>query len=73
LNRIAELNEKDRLRKEKEIAQNNLETFILDTSDKLSQSEFESVTTEAERDKILAKCSQVRLISPFSPLLFSRS
>lgn len=57
--RIAELNEKDRLRKEKEIAQNNLETFILDTSDKLSQSEFESVTTEAERDKILAKCSQI--------------
>ena len=58
--RISELNERDRQRKEKEIAQNTLETFILDTSDKLSQPEFESLTTEKERNKILTKCSQVR-------------
>jgi len=57
--RISELNERDRQRKEKEIAQNTLETFILDTSDKLSQPEFESLTTEKERNKILTKCSQI--------------
>jgi len=57
--RIFELNEKDRLRKEMEIAQNNLETFILDTSDKLSQTEFETLTTEEERANILAKCSEI--------------
>ena len=58
--RCVELNEKDRLRREKEIAQNNLETFILDTSDKLSQAEFEAVTTEKERTSILEKCSEVK-------------
>jgi len=57
--RCVELNEKDRLRREKEIAQNNLETFILDTSDKLSQAEFEAVTTEKERTSILEKCSEI--------------
>lgn len=56
---IAALNEKDRKRREKEIAQNSLETFILDTQDKLTQEEFESVTTEEERTNILEKCSQV--------------
>ena len=56
---IAALNEKDRKRREKEIAQNSLETFILDTQDKLSQEEFESVTTEEERTNILENCSQV--------------
>ena len=48
-----------------EIAQNNLETFILDTSDKLSQTEFETLTTEEERANILAKCSEVRIIFLF--------
>jgi len=56
---IGELDEKDRIRKEKEISQNSLETFILDTQDKLSQEEFESLTTEEERTKIIEKCSTV--------------
>ena len=56
---LSELNEKERKRREKEVAQNNLETFILDTQDKLSQPEFESLTTDSERSKILEKCSQV--------------
>jgi molecular chaperone DnaK (HSP70) len=58
--RIDALNEKDRARKEKEISQNNLETFILDIQDKLSQDEFQSLTTEDDRTKILEKCSEVR-------------
>ncbi len=58
--RIDALNEKDHARKEKEIAQNNLETFILDIQDKLSQDEFQSLTTEDDRTKILEKCSEVR-------------
>lgn len=57
--RIGELDEKDRIRKEKEISQNSLETFILDTQDKLSQEEFESLTTEEERTKIIEKCSTI--------------
>ena len=57
--RIADLNEKDRVRKEKEMAKNGLETFILDTQDKLTQSEYEGVTTEDERAEILAKCSDI--------------
>lgn len=56
--RINDLNEKDRARKEKEIAQNNLETFILDIQDKLSQEEFQSLVTEEDRTKILEKCSE---------------
>lgn len=59
LQRINDLNEKDRARKEKEIAQNNLETFILDIQDKLSQEEFQSLVTEEDRTKILEKCSEV--------------
>jgi hypothetical protein len=31
----------------------------LDTQDKLSQAEFESLTTKKERSKILEKCSEV--------------
>nr|CAG4646331.1 EOG090X07RL [Macrothrix elegans] len=57
--RIAELNEKDRVRKEKEMAQNALEAFILDTQDKLNQEEFQLLTTEDERNQILEKCNQV--------------
>lgn len=53
------MDEKDRLRREKEIAQNSLETFILDTQDKLTQDEFQSLTTEVERSQILEKCSEV--------------
>ena len=49
---IGELDEKDRIRKEKEISQNSRETFILHTQAKLSQEEFESLTTEEERTKI---------------------
>ena len=58
--RIEALNEKDRIRKEKEISQNNLETFILDIQDKLSQDEFQALTTEEERTQILEKSSEVR-------------
>ena len=57
--RIEALNEKDRIRKEKEISQNNLETFILDIQDKLSQDEFQALTTEEERTQILEKSSEV--------------
>ena len=56
---MADYNEQDRLRREKEQAMNGLETFILDTQDKLSQTEFESLTTKKERSKILEKCSEV--------------
>lgn len=59
-NRIQELNEKDRIRKEKEIAQNSLETFILDVQDKLSQEEFQALVKEDERTQILEKSSEVR-------------
>ena len=58
-NRIQELNEKDRIRKEKEIAQNSLETFILDVQDKLSQEEFQALVKEDERTQILEKSSEV--------------
>lgn len=53
------MNEKDRARKDKEIAQNTLETFILDIQDKLSQEEFQSLVTKEDRTKIWEKCSEV--------------
>ena len=70
-NRIQELNEKDRIRKEKEIAQNSLETFILDVQDKLSQEEFQALVKEDERTQILEKSSEVRHnLLHFSTFLF---
>lgn len=59
--RIEELNEKERVRKEREVARNSLETFILDIQDKLSQEEYEQLTTEEERTNVLEQCSQVEI------------
>lgn len=53
------MNEKDRIRREKEQAKNGLEGFILDTQDKLTQPEFEVLVTESEKTNIMEKCSEV--------------
>lgn len=57
--RIVDLNEKDRIRREKEQAKNGLEGFILDTQDKLTQPEFEVLVTESEKTNIMEKCSEL--------------
>uniref|UniRef100_A0A646QJH2 Hypoxia up-regulated protein 1 n=1 Tax=Hemiscolopendra marginata TaxID=943146 RepID=A0A646QJH2_9MYRI len=57
--RIELFNTEERLRKEKEEAKNNLEAFILDTQDKLYQPEYETASTEDEREKIRSEMSAI--------------
>lgn len=43
---------------EREKSQNDLESFVLDTRDKLDQQLYQSVTTADEREKILEKLKE---------------
>lgn len=53
------IKEKEREIKAKAMAVNALETFVFDTKDKLTQEEFISCSTEAEREAVSAKLSEV--------------
>ena len=53
------IKEKEREAKEKAKAVNNLEAFLFDTKDKLSQDEYLAFLTEAEREALTKKASEV--------------
>jgi len=53
------IKQKEREIKKKAIAVNQLETFVFDTKDKLTQDEFISCSTETEREAIAEKLAQV--------------
>jgi len=57
--RIAELKEIDLAKSRKETSLNNLETAIIETREKLEQSDYSSSATEIETRSILDKCSEV--------------
>lgn len=51
-------NDKEQAKKELEEAHNALESFILETKDKLYQPEYEEITTEDERGEIMMKLNE---------------
>ena len=53
------LNEHDELKKKKESALNNLESFVIDVRDKLYQDVWEESATEMEKEQFGAKCSEI--------------
>lgn len=57
--KLKALNDFDELKKRKETALNNLESFVIDVRDKLYQEIYEQSSTEEEREKIAAKCSEI--------------
>ncbi|XP_006815044.2 hypoxia up-regulated protein 1-like, partial [Saccoglossus kowalevskii] len=56
--KLEELKKKDEEKAEKEKAMNSLESFIFETQDKLSQSEYEKASTEEERTELSGKLSE---------------
>lgn len=58
-NKLEVIKEKERELKKKAMAVNALESYLFDTKDKLYQDEFIACSTEAERETISAKCTQV--------------
>jgi len=61
--RIIGLKEIDLIKSRKETSLNNLETAIIETRDKLDQSDYASAATILESQSILDKCSEVICIS----------
>lgn len=57
--RITELKEIDLAKSRKETALNNLETAIIETREKLDQSDYADSATDVETQSILEKCSEV--------------
>merc|ERR1711983_296037 len=57
--KLMELDARDQAKVEREQALNNLETAVIDTKDKLWQEIYEKSSTEEEREKILAKCTEL--------------
>jgi len=57
--RITELKQIDLAKSRKETSLNNLETAIIETRDKLEQSDYSSSATDIEVRSILDKCSEV--------------
>ena len=57
-NRIKDLRKKDEEKKKLAEAQNELESFIIDTQDKLYNELYEKCSTEEERDEIRTKFSE---------------
>ncbi len=57
--KLKALNERDALKKKRETALNNLESFVIDVRDKMYQETWEDSVTEAEKEAIAAKCSEV--------------
>lgn len=51
-------NEREKAKKELDEAHNALESFILETRDKLDQSEYEAVTETEEREAIKQKLTE---------------
>lgn len=57
--RITELKKVDLAKSRKETSLNNLETAIIETREKLDQSDYASAATDTETQSILDKCSEV--------------
>lgn len=57
--RITGLKEIDLAKSRKETSLNNLETAIIETREKLDQSDYASAATDVETKSILDKCSEV--------------
>ncbi|TRY72547.1 hypothetical protein TCAL_12730 [Tigriopus californicus] len=57
--KLKALNDVDELKTAKETALNSLETFVIDVRDKLYQELWEKSSTEEEREKFSAKCSEI--------------
>ena len=57
--KLTELDARDQAKMAREQALNNLETAVIDTKDKLWQEIYEKSSTEEEREKILAKCTEL--------------
>lgn len=57
--RLKALNDIDRKRALTDKARNNLETFVIDMQNKVYADEYEKATTEEERTKITAVCSEI--------------
>lgn len=60
--RIIELKEIDLAKSRKETALNNLETAIIETREKLDQSDYAECATDVETQSILEKCSEVLFV-----------
>lgn len=58
LYRLAELTAKDKAKKVLEKSKNDLEAFIFDMNDKLTQEMYEKCSTEAEREKLTKLLSE---------------
>lgn len=61
--RITGLKEIDLAKSRKETSLNNLETAIIETREKLDQSDYASAATDIEIKSILDKCSEVIIFS----------
>jgi len=59
LAKLEVLNAADRERVARETALNELQSFVFDLNDKLYQEEYESASTEEEREKMRTECSAV--------------
>ncbi|XP_022162145.1 hypoxia up-regulated protein 1 isoform X2 [Myzus persicae] len=59
INKITELKEIDLAKSRKETSLNNLETAIIETREKLDQSDYSSSATDIEVRSILDKCSEI--------------
>jgi hypoxia up-regulated 1 len=59
INKIKGLKEIDLIKSRKETSLNNLETAIIETRDKLDQSDYASAATILESQSILDKCSEI--------------
>jgi hypothetical protein len=57
--KLLELEAQDEVKAAKERVLNSLETAVIDTKDKLYQEMYEKSSTEEEREKIFAKCTEL--------------
>ena len=57
--KLQDLDARDEIKKAKERALNNLETQVIDTREKMYEEIFEKSTTDEEKEKIQAKCSEL--------------